>query len=98
MVAGAPAAARGATAARIVTLRQATYAKEPVHVQLAKVQAALERAEEVAEKKHNAVWTAREAGDKADQRVLNLRQRLAELTERIWTDTDAHMAEGQWGF
>ena len=92
MVAGAPAAARDAMAARIESLCK----KEPVHV--AKVQAALERAEEVAEKKHNAVWTAREAADKEDQHVLNLRQRVAELTERIYTDTDAHMAEDQWRF
>ena len=29
---------------------------------------------------------------------MSLRQRLAELTERIHTDADAHMADGQWGF
>ena len=55
------------------------------------------RAEEFAEKKHGAVWAAREAADKADQHVLNLRQRIAELTERIYTDADAHMAEAQLG-
>ena len=37
----APAAARDATATRIETLKQAACAKEPVHVQLVKVQAAL---------------------------------------------------------
>ena len=48
------------------------------------------------EKKHSAVWTAREAADKADQHVLNLRQRMAELTERIYTDTDTGMNEEPW--
>ena len=43
---GAPAAAKDAIATRIETLKQAVYAKEPVHVQLVKVQAALTRAEE----------------------------------------------------
>ena len=56
-------AARDAVANRIEILKQATYAKEPFHVQLVKVQAALARAEEVAEKKHSAVWTAKEAAD-----------------------------------
>ena len=60
-------------------------------------EAALGRARVVAEKKHGAVWAAREAADKADQHVLNFRQRLAELTERIHTDPDAYMAEDQWG-
>ena len=92
MNAGAPAAARDAIT--IEFLKQAIYAKEPFHVQL--VQAALTRAEEVAEKKHSAVWTAREAADKADQHVLNLRQRMAELTERIYTDTDIGMNEEPW--
>ena len=78
MNAGALEAARDAIASRIEILKQAIYAKEPFHVQLVKVQAALTRAEEVAEKKHRAVWTAREAADKADQHVLNLRQRMAE--------------------
>ena len=95
MNAGAPAAARDAIASRIEILKQAIYAKEPFHVQLVKVQAALTRAE-VAEKKHSAVWTAREAADKADQHVLNLRQRMAELTERIYTDTDTGMNEEPW--
>ena len=81
---------------RIEILKQAIYAKEPFHVQLVRVQAALTRAEEVAEKKHSAVWTAREAADKADQHVLNLRQRMAELTERIYTDTDTGMNEEPW--
>ena len=53
------------------------------------------RAGVVAEKKQVAVWAAREAADKA---VENLRQRLAELTERIHADADAHMTEDQWGF
>ena len=66
------------------------------HVQLVKVQAALTRAEEVAEKKHSAVWTAREAADKADQHVLNLRQRMAELTEMMCTDMDIGMNEEAW--
>ena len=94
--AGAPATARDAIASRIEILKQAIYAKEPFHAQLVKVQAALTRAEEVAEKKHSAVWTAREAADKADQHVLNLRQRMAELTERIYTDTDTGMNEEPW--
>ena len=96
MNAGAPAAARDAIASRIEILKQAIYAKEPFHVQLVTVQAALKRAEEVAEKKHSAVWTAREAADKADQHVLNLRQRMAQLTERIYTDTDKGMNEEPW--
>ena len=96
MIAGAPAAARDAIASRIEILKQAIYAKEPFHVQLVKVQAVLTRAEEVAEKKHNAVWTAREAADKADQHVLNLKQRMAELTERIYTDTDTCTNEDPW--
>ena len=96
MNAGAPAAARDAIARRIEILKQAIYAKEPFHVQLVKVQAALTRAEEVAEKKHSAIWTAREAADKADQHVLNLRQRMAELTDRIYTDTDTGMNEEPW--
>ena len=96
MNAGAPAAARGAIASRSEILKQAIYAKEPFHVQLVKVQAALARAEEVAEKKHSAAWTAREAADTADQHVLNLRQRMAELTERIYTDTDTVMNEEPW--
>ena len=96
MNAGAPAAARDAIASRIEFLKQAIYAKEPFHVQLGKVQAALTRAEEVTEKKHSAVWTAREAADKADQHELNLRQRMAELTERIYTDTDTGMNEEPW--
>ena len=54
------------------------------------------RAEEVAEKKHSAVWTAKEAADKADQHVLNLRQRMAELTDRIYTDTDTGMNKDPW--
>ena len=95
MNAGAPAAARDAIASRIEIV-QAIYAKEPFHVQLVKVQAALARAEEVAEKKHSAVWTAREAADKADQHVLDLRQRMAELTDRIYTDTDTGMNEEPW--
>ena len=95
MNAGAPAAARDAIASRIEILKQAICAKEPFHVQLVKVQAALTR-KEVAEKKHSAVWTAREAADKADQHVLNLRQRMAELTERIYTDTDTGMNEEPW--
>ena len=95
MTAGAPAAARDAIAAKI---KQAVYAKEPVHVQLMKVQAALTRAEEVAEKKHGAVWATREAADRADQHVLNLRQRMDEFTEKIYVDADAPMAEEQWGF
>ena len=89
-------AARDAIASRIEILKQAICAKEPFHVQLVKVQAALTRAEEVAEKKHSAVWTAREAADKADQHVLNLRQRMAGLTERIYTDTDTGMNEELW--
>ena len=98
MNAGAPAAARDAIASRIEILKQeiCAKAKEPFHVQLVKVQAALTRAEEVAEKKHSAVWTAREEADKADQHVLNLRQRLAELTEKIHTDTDTGMNEEPW--
>ena len=96
MKGGAPEAARDAIATRIETLKQAVYAKEPVHVQLVKVQAALTRAEEFAEKKHGAVWADREAADEADQHVLNLRQRLAELTERIYTEVGAHMAVGLW--
>ena len=71
---------------------------KPVHVQLVKVQAALGRAEEVAEKKQAAVWAAREAADKAHEHVASLRQRMAELTETIHSDADAHMAEDQWGF
>ena len=82
MNAGAPAAARDAIASRIEIQKQAIYAKEPFHVQLVKVQAAL--------------TTAREAADKADQHVLNLRQRMAELTERIYTDTDTGMNEEPW--
>ena len=81
--AGAPAAARDAIATRIGTLKQAVYTKEPVHVQLVKVQATLTRAEEFAEKKPSADWAAREAADMADQHVLNLRQRKAELAERV---------------
>ena len=96
MNAGAPAAAIDAVASRIEILKQAIFAKEPFYVQLVKVQAALTRAEEVAEKKHSAVWTAREAADKADQHVLNLRQRMAELTERIYTDTDTGTNEEPW--
>ena len=95
MNAGAPAAARDAIASRIEIVKQAIYAKEPFHVQLVKVQAVLTRAEEV-EKKHSAVWTAREAADKADQHVLNLRQRMAELTERFYTHTDTGMNEEPW--
>ena len=44
-----------------------------------------------------ALTRAREAADKADQHVQNLRQRMAELTERVYTDADAHMTEEQWG-
>ena len=63
MNAGAPAAARDAIASRIEILKQAIYAKEPFHVQLVKVQAALMRAEEVAEKKkHTAVDCQRGGG------------------------------------
>ena len=93
---GAPVATRGAIASRIEILKQAMYAKEPFHVSSSRCRAALTRAEEVAEKKHSAVWTAREAADKADQHVLNLRQRMAELTERIYTDTDTGMNEEPW--
>ena len=57
------------------------------------MQAALERAEEVAEKKQAPVWAAREAADKAVEHAMSLRQRLA----RIHTDADAHMADDQWG-
>ena len=78
MAAGVPAAARDAIAVRIETPKQAVYAKEPGHVQLLKVQVALGRAEDVAEKKQVAVWAAREAADKAVERVVNLRQRVAE--------------------
>ena len=95
MNAGAPVAARDAIANRIEILKQAVYAKEPFPVQLVKVQAALARAEEVAEKKHRAVWTAKEVADKADQHVLNLGQRMAELTES-YTDTDTGMNEDPW--
>ena len=45
--------------------------------------------------RHSAVWAAREAADKADQHVLNLRQRLAELTRG---STQTQMAEEQRGF
>ena len=96
MNAGAPVTARDAIANRIEILKQAIYAKEPFLVQLVKVHAALARAEEVPEKKHSAVWTAKEAADKADQQVLNLRQRMAELTERIYTATDTGMNEDPW--
>ena len=37
-----------------------------------------------------------EAADKADQHVLNLRQRMAEITERIYTDMDTGMNEDPW--
>ena len=65
-------------------------------LRLVKEQAALTRAEEEAEKKHSAVCTAREAADKADEHVLNLLQRMADLTERIHTDTDTGTNEEPW--
>ena len=86
MDAGAPTAARDAIATRIETLKQAVYAKEPVHVQLVKVHAALTRGRVCGE----------EAADKADQHVLNLRQRMAELMERVYTEAGAHMTGAQW--
>ena len=63
-----------------------------------KVQAALGRAEEVAETKQVAVWAAREAADKALEHMASLRQGTAEFTERIHSEADAHVAEDQWGF
>ena len=62
----APPSLESCCACLQVWLFEAIYAKEPFHVQLVKLQAALTRAEEVAEKKHSAVWTAREGADKAD--------------------------------
>ena len=80
---GAPAAARDAIAARTEALMLAVHAKESVHVHLVEVQAALGRAEDVAEKKQVAVRAAREAADKALEHAASLRQRTTELTEGI---------------
>ena len=88
----APTVARVTVLARREALWQALYAKEPVHVQLAKIQAALSRVEATSEKKRNLAWSARDEADKADEHVANLRQRVAELVERVHADAqgDSH--------
>ena len=97
MSAGALAAARDATAARIGDPEAGlSMQKSPFHVQLAKVQAALERAKSCGEEAGRGLCRHRSC-DKAVGHAVSLRQRPVELTERINTGVDAHMSDDHWG-
>ena len=82
---GTPEVARNAVHSRIESLKQELYSRDPTHVQVAKLQSAIDRAQATHAQKEQATEAARKAEQKAAQHVDELR----------WRSCTAHRSSAQ---
>ena len=79
----------------MVSLQQELYSRDPTHVQVAKLQSAIDRAQTTHAQKEQAAEAARKVKQKAAEHLDELRWRLAQLTDQVRRESPDAQDEGR---